>query len=154
MNKFYLYKKPKMKITLMINILNIQTIFDTILHNYTAWHKMHIAIPCTFLPPLAQPNLYNLGRKSKDIRSRVEQPEHHDAIQNTNKYLQKWITQTYKHKKCVLKTILNETFATNKYKNVLIAIHMSVMLIIVVLFLIFLCFVDRASLHNLLNKSK
>jgi hypothetical protein len=136
--KLYLYKKPKMKITLMINLLNNRTeylipSYTTIPHDTRCTSEILVR----FLHPSCNPtsttlatnhSIYVVGLNSHSNTTCSKIPTNTSGSE---------LYKLIKHKKCKLKIILHETFATDKYKNVLIAIHMSVMLIIVVLFLFY-----------------
>lgn len=132
-------KKKKMEITLMINILNNQTeyltpSYTTIPHDIRCTSQLLVR----FLHPSRSPSstilatnrsIYVVVLNSHSNTTWSKIPT------NTSK---SELYKLTKRNKCILKTILNETFATDKYKNVLEAIDMSVTLTVVVLFLFYL----------------
>ena len=136
MKKLYVYKKPKMKIALMINILNNRTesltpSYTTISHDTRCTSQLLVRFPHPSRSPTSTTlatnhNIYAVRLNNHSKRTWSKIPTNTSGSE---------LYKLTKHNKCKLKTTLNETFAIDKYKNVLIAIHMSVMLIIVVLFL-------------------
>jgi len=126
-----------MKITIIIiNILNNQTEYlappyATIPHDTRCTSQLHVG----FLHPSQSPttttlvtnrSIHVVGLNSHSNTTWSKIPSNTCGSK---------LCKLTKHKKCVLKAIRNETFATDKYKNVLKAIHMAGLLIIVALFL-------------------
>jgi hypothetical protein len=125
-----------MKITLMINILNNQIesltpSYITVPHDTRGTSQLLVR----FLHPSRSPtsttfatnrSIYVVGLNNHSNTTWSKIPTNTCGSE---------LYKITKHKKCILKTIFNETFANDKYKNVLKTSHMSVILIIVVLFL-------------------
>ena len=122
----------------MVNKLNNQTesltpSYTTISHDTRCTSQLLVR----FLPPSRSPTSTTLAtnRSIYVVRLNSHNNTTWSKIPTTTSGSE--LYKITKHKKCILKTILNETFASDKYKNVPKAIYLSVMLIIVVLFLFY-----------------
>lgn len=128
-----------MKIILMINILNNQTEsltppYTTIPHDTSCTSQLLVRSLHSSHSP-ASPTL------ATDHSIHVVGSNNHSNTTWSKIPIHTCGSELYKlkkHKKCILKTTPNETFTNDKYKNVLKVIRMSVMLITVVLFLVYL----------------